>query len=130
MFSGRACKRTLPPSVGIKAAEHGGLAAIAVDGRDAAAATIASVQADRLILAEPVVLQLPSPAVAAPRITVAPIREGVLTSAVEIVRRRQSDGMVTASFLLRDTPDLTAPVLPTYLGRPVQTATQAFCANR
>lgn len=98
----------------------GGLAAIAVDGRDAAAATIASVQADRLILAEPLVLQLPSPAVAAPRITVAPIREGVLTSAVEIVRRRQSDGMVTASFLLRDTPDLTTPVLPTYLGRPVQ----------
>ena len=45
----------------------------------------------------------------------------MLTSAVEIVRRRQSDGMVTASFLLRDTPDLTAPVLPTYLGRPVQT---------
>jgi hypothetical protein len=98
----------------------GGLAAIAVDGRDAAAATIASVQADRLILAEPLVLQLPSPAVAAPRITVAPIREGVLTSAIEIVRRRQSDGMVTTSFLLRDTPDLTAPVLPTYLGRPVQ----------
>ncbi|WP_210880072.1 hypothetical protein [Roseovarius autotrophicus] len=99
----------------------GYLAAIAVDGREGAAAPIASVQADRLILAEPLVLQLPSPVVAAPRITVAPIRAGILTLAVEITRRRQGDGTVTASFLLRDAPDLTAPVLPTYLGRPVQT---------
>ena len=29
--------------------------------------------------------------------------------------------MVTATFLLRDAPDLTAPVMPIYLGRPVQT---------
>lgn len=99
----------------------GELAAIAVDGREAAAVAIASVQPDRLILAEPLVLQLPSPAVAAPRITVAPIRAGVLTSAIEVTRRRQGDGTVTASFLLRDAPDFAAPVLPTYLGRPVQT---------
>ncbi len=99
----------------------GELAAIAVDGKEAAAVTIGSVQADRLILAEPLVLQLPSPVVAAPRITVAPIRPGVLTSAIEVARRRQSDGTVNASFLLRDAPDITAPVLPTYLGRPVQT---------
>ena len=99
----------------------GDAAAIAVDGREAAAVTIASVQPDRLILAEPLVLQLPSPAVAAPRITVAPIREGVLTSAIEVTRRRQGDGTVTARFLLRDAPDLAAPVLPSYLGRPVQT---------
>jgi hypothetical protein len=59
--------------------------------------------------------------VAAARITVAPIRAGVLTSAIEVTRRRQGDGTVTASFLLRDAPDLVAPVLPTYLGRPVQT---------
>jgi hypothetical protein len=59
--------------------------------------------------------------VAARRITVAPIRAGVLTSAVEIVRRRQGDGTVTASFMLRDAPDITAPVLLTYLGRSVQT---------
>lgn len=97
------------------------LAAIAVDGREATAVAIASVQADRLILAEPLGLQLPSPAVAAPRITVAPISAGVLTSAIEITRRRQGDGTVTASFLLRDAPDLAAPVLPTYLGHPVQT---------
>ena len=99
----------------------GGLAAIAVDGGAAAAVAIASVQPDRLILAEPLVLQLPSPVVAAPRITVAPVRAGVLTSAIEITRRWQSDGTVTASFLLRDAPDFAAPALPTYLGRPVQT---------
>lgn len=99
----------------------GELAALAVDGREAAAVAIASVHADRLILAEPLVLQLPSPVVAALRITVAPIRAGVLTSAIEVIRRRQGDGTVTASFLLRDTPDFTPPVLPIYLGRPVQT---------
>jgi len=99
----------------------GGLAAIAVDGGEAMAVAIASVQADRLILAEPLVLHLPDMTVAARRVTVAPIRAGVLTSTVEIARRRQGDGTVTASFLLRDAPDLAAPVMPTYLGRPVQT---------
>lgn len=106
---------------GLSDFRSGELAAIAVDGREAAAVSIASVLADRLIFAEPLVLQLPSPVVAAPRITVAPIRAGVLTSASEVARRRQGDGTVTASFLLREAPDLTAPVLPTYLGRPVQT---------
>jgi hypothetical protein len=106
---------------GVADFRSGELAALAVDGLEAAAVAIASVQADRLILAEPLVLQLPSPVVAAPRITVAPIRAGVLTSAIEVTRRRQGDGTVSASFLLRDAPDLTAPVLPTYLGRPVQT---------
>jgi len=106
---------------GVTDFRSGDLAAIAVDGGEAAAVAITSVQADRLILAEPLVLQLPSPAVAAQRITVAPIRAGLLTSAIEVTRRRQGDGTVTASFLLRDTPDITAPVLPTYLGRSVQT---------
>ena len=99
----------------------GGLAAIAVDGGDAALGEIAAIQSDRLILLEPLILQLPGMTVAARRITVAPVRAGVLTSAVEIVRRRQGDGTVTASFLLRDAPDLAAPTLPSYLGRPVQT---------
>jgi hypothetical protein len=99
----------------------GGLAAIAVDGGDAALAEIAAIQADRLILAEPLGTQLAAPTVAARRTTVVPVRAGVLTSAVEIARRRQGDGTVTASFLLRDAPDLAAPTLPTYLGRPVQT---------
>jgi hypothetical protein len=59
--------------------------------------------------------------VAAQRVTVAPVRAGLHTAAIEIAPRRQGDGTVTASFLLRDAPDLTAPTLPSYLGRPVQT---------
>jgi hypothetical protein len=98
----------------------GGLAAIAVDGSEAALVEITAVQADRLIITEPLALHLPAMTVAARRITVAPVRAGVLTLAVDIVRRRQGDGTVRASFLLRDAPDLTAPSLPMYLGRPVQ----------
>ena len=44
----------------------------------------------------------------------------MLTSPVEIVRRRQGDGTVTASFLLRDAPDIAPLLQPGYLGRPVQ----------
>ncbi|WP_209426698.1 hypothetical protein [Pararhodobacter sp. SW119] len=106
---------------GLSDFRSGGLAAIAVDGKEAAPVAIASVQPDRLILAEPLALQLPAATVAARRLTVAPIRTGMLTSAVEIARRRQGDGTVTASFLLRDPPDLAAPAMPSYLGRPVQT---------
>jgi len=80
----------------------GGLVAIAVDGGDAALAEIAAIQSDRLILLEPLALQLPGMTVAARRITVVPVRAGVLTSAVEIVRRRQGDGTVSSSFLLCD----------------------------
>lgn len=99
----------------------GDAVAIAVDGRDAAMAEIADVEADRLILVEPLGAQLPAATVAATRIAVAPVRSGLLSAPVEIARRRQNDGMVTANFLLRDAPDLSAPVMPTYLGRPVQT---------
>jgi len=106
---------------GVSDFRTGDMAAVAIDGREAATVPIASVQADRLILAEPLVLQLPGPNVAARRVTVAPIRAGVLTTAVEITRRRQGEGTVTATFLLRDAPDLAAPTLPSYLGRPVQT---------
>ncbi len=79
---------------GVADFRSGEMAAIAVDGREAAAVAIASVRSDRLILAEPLVLQLLSPTVAARRITVAPIRAGILTSPVEIARRRQADGTV------------------------------------
>ena len=111
----------IPVDTTVSDFREGGLAAIAVDGGDAAPVAIASVAPDRLVLANQLILQLPAFAVAARRIMVAPIRAGVLTSAVEIARRRQGDGTVTASFLLRDATDLVAPVLPTYLGRPVQT---------
>jgi hypothetical protein len=98
-----------------------GFVAIAVDGHEAVLASVAAIETDRIVLAEPLGTQLPAPSVAAPRIAVAPVREAILTSAVEIARGRQSDGVVSAAFLLRDAPDLTAPVLPSYLGQPVQT---------
>lgn len=99
----------------------GDAVAIAVDGAEASLAEITSIEADRVILVEPPGAQLPGAIVAAARITVAPVRAGVLSAPVEIARRRQNDGMITASFLLRDAPDLTAPVLLSYLGRTVQT---------
>jgi hypothetical protein len=99
----------------------GDAVAIAVDGREPSFAEIADVAADRLILIEPLTTQLPAATVAAQRVSIAPVRAGVLSAPVEIARRRQNDGMITATFLLRHAPDLTAPVLPTYLGRPVQT---------
>ncbi|NGQ93429.1 hypothetical protein G5V65_21335, partial [Rhodobacter sp. HX-7-19] len=99
----------------------GDAVAIAVDGREASLAEIVDVEADRLILVEPLGVQLPAPTVAAARITVAPVRAGVLSAPVEIARRRQNDVMVTTTFLLRDAPDLSAPIMPTYLGCPVQT---------
>jgi len=94
---------------------------IAVDGGEVAPVAIANVQPDRLTLAEPLGQQLPAMTVAARRVSVVPIRAGILTSSIEITRRRQGDGVVIASFLLRDAPELTALTLPSYLGRPVQT---------
>jgi hypothetical protein len=99
----------------------GELVGIAVDGRAAVAVVIATVQADRLVLTEPLGLQLPDVSVGAARISVMPISTGLLTAPVDIARRRQGDGVVTASFLLRDAPDIAPLVLPSYLGRPVQT---------
>ena len=98
-----------------------GFAAIALDGGDAALVEISAIQQDRLILAEPLVLQAPTMTVSAGRVTVAPLRIGILASALEIERRRQNDGTVTATFLLRDVADLTPPVLSSYLGSSVQT---------
>ena len=102
---------------GVSDFRTGEKAALAVDGSEAVAVDVTGVVSDRLILAEPLSLLLPGPTVAARRVTVAPIRAGVLTAPIEIARRRQNDGVVTASFLL----DMAAPVLPSYLGRPVQT---------
>lgn len=107
---------------GLSEFANAGRAALAVDGQEAVPVAIASGAPDRLILAEPLTTQLPAAIVAAHRVTLAPVRSGILTAPVEVARRRQSDGLVTATFLLRDAPDLTAPALPRYLGRPVQTA--------
>ena len=51
---------------------------LAVDGREASLAEIADVEADRLILVEPLATQLPAAIVAASRIAVAPVRSGIL----------------------------------------------------
>jgi hypothetical protein len=98
-----------------------GFAAIALDGREVMPVGISAVAADRIILAEPLVLQAPTMTVSAGRVTVAPLRIGILASSLEIVRRRQNDGTVSATFLLRDAADLAPLVLPSYLGYPVQT---------
>jgi hypothetical protein len=98
-----------------------GFAAIALDGGDAALVEISAIQPDRLILAEPLVLNVPTATVSAGRVTVAPVRIGILASALEIERRRQNEGTVSATFLLRDAADLTSSVLPSYLEYPVQT---------
>jgi hypothetical protein len=82
---------------------------------------ITHVQPDRLVLAEPLGLALPATHVSAARVSILPIRTGILTAPVEMTRRRQGDGLVTASFLLRDAPELAADVPRSYLGRPVQT---------
>ncbi|WP_424931888.1 hypothetical protein [Amaricoccus macauensis] len=108
----------------------GGQAAIAVDGGPAALVSITSVSDDALTLAEPMVLQLPEPVVAPSRALVAPVRTGILTTPVEISRRRQGDGTVTATFLLAapqagtqsdDPPVVAALASETFLGRPVLT---------
>tara|TARA_R110002072_G_scaffold299095_1_gene473967 strand:- start:30 stop:665 length:636 start_codon:yes stop_codon:yes gene_type:complete len=106
---------------GVSGFRAGERAALAVDGREVARVDITDVQSDRFLLAEPLELPVPAMTVAARRITVAPIRAGVLTAPIEIARKRQNDGTVTASFLLRDAPDMAAPVWPSYLGHPVQT---------
>src|SRR6056297_3229348 len=62
----------IPLETGLSDFRAGGLAGIAVDGGAAVPVEITAVQPDRLLLAEPLILQLPDMMVAAPRITVAP----------------------------------------------------------
>jgi len=99
----------------------GDAVAIAVDGREASLVEIVSVGADRLNLAEPLGALLPAANLAPQRISIAPVRAASLSATVEIVRRRQNDGMVRATFVLSDAPNFTTPAMPSYLGRPVQT---------
>jgi Fe2+ transport system protein FeoA len=99
----------------------GDAVAIAVDGREASLVEIVSVGADRLNLAEPLGALLPAANLAPQRFSIAPVRAASLSATIEIVRRRQNDGMVRATFVLRDAPNFTTPAMPSYLGRPVQT---------
>lgn len=77
-----------------------GYAALAVDGGEAHLVEVAQVFSDRLELAAPVGVNL-SHAV------VAPVRRAVLAAPVEIERRRQGLGVVTATFQLLDSADLS-----------------------
>ncbi len=71
-----------------------GHAIVAMDGDEAVLVEIASVFPDRLELASPV-------GVTVPKALVTPARIGQLTAPVEISRRRQGLGIVTATFTLR-----------------------------
>jgi len=77
-----------------------GYAALASDGGEAFLVEIAQVFSDRLELAAPVGVRLTNP-------IVAPVRRAVLTAPVEIERRRQSQGIVTANFQLLKSADLS-----------------------
>jgi hypothetical protein len=91
-----------------------GHAVVATDGGEAHAIEVAAVFPDRLELASPV-------GVALADVLVAPAQRAILTAPVEITRRRQSLGTVTASFTLRDGADLGATPYPSHLGLDVLT---------
>jgi len=77
-----------------------GYAALVADGGEAHLVGIAQVFSDRLELSAPVGTNLTNP-------IVAPVRRAVLTAPVEIKRRRQGQGLVTATFRLLDSADLS-----------------------
>ena len=77
-----------------------GFAVLTADGGDAVLVDVAQVFSDRLELAAPVGVSLT-------KAIVAPVRRAVLTAQVEIERHRQGQGIVTASFRLLDSADLS-----------------------
>lgn len=77
-----------------------GYAVLAADGGDAVLVQVASLFSDRLELSAPVGMNLTNP-------IVAPVRRAVLTMPVEIERRRQNQGIVTATFRLLDSMGLS-----------------------
>jgi len=77
-----------------------GYAALASDGGEAFLVEIAQVFSDRLDLAVPIGVNLTNP-------IVTPVRRAVLAAPVEIERRRQGQGIVSASFQLLDSADLS-----------------------
>ncbi|UWQ90402.1 VWA domain-containing protein [Rhodobacteraceae bacterium M382] len=77
-----------------------GFAALASDGGETYLVEVAQVFSDRLELVAPVGVNLT-------HAIVAPVRRAVLTAPVEIERRRQGQGIVTASFHLLDSADLS-----------------------
>lgn len=91
-----------------------GQAVIAADGGEAFLVEVSAVLPDRLELAAPAGVTLAHP-------IVAPVGTGILTRPVEIDRRRQGLGTVTASFTLLDATDMSASSYPAHLGLDVLT---------
>ena len=94
--------------------EAPGQAVIAADGGEAYLVVVSAVLPDRLELAAPAGVSLVHP-------IVAPVGIGFLTRPIEIDRRRQGLGIVTASFTLQDGTELAASSYPTHLGFDVLT---------
>jgi hypothetical protein len=94
--------------------EAPGQAVIATDGGEAILVEVSAALPDRLELAAPVGVTLAHP-------IVAPVGTGILTRPIEIDRRRQALGTVTAHFTLQDAMAIPASGYPTHLGRDVLT---------
>ncbi len=91
-----------------------GQAVIAADGSEAYLVEVSAVLSDRLELTAPASVSLAHP-------IVAPVGIGILTRPIEIDRRRQGLGTVTATFTLQTGTDLSASIYPTHLGLDVLT---------
>ncbi|NPD21427.1 hypothetical protein [Alterinioella nitratireducens] len=94
--------------------EAPGQAVIAADGGEANYVEFSAVLPDRLELGEPAGVSLAHP-------IVAPVGIGILTRPVEIDRRRQGLGTVTARFTLQDALAIPVSSYPTHLGLHVLT---------
>jgi len=87
---------------------------VAIDGGEAHTIEIAEVFPDRLELASPV-------GIAVSKALVAPVRTGQLTAPVEVTRRRQGLGTVTATFTLTDAASAGTSPYPGHQGLDVVT---------
>lgn len=94
--------------------EAPGQAVIAADGGEAFLVEVSAVLPDWLELAAPAGVSLAHP-------IVAPVGTGILTRPIEIDRRRQGLGTVTATFTLQTGTDLSASSNATHLGLDVLT---------
>ena len=94
--------------------EAPGQAVTAADGGEAYLVAVSAVLPDWLELAAPAGVSLVHP-------IVAPVGIGFLTRPLEIDRRRQGLGTVTATFTLQDATDMSASSYPAHLGLDVLT---------
>ena len=109
-----AADLTVFVDTGEGAFEAPGHAVVAADGSEANLVEVGAVLPDRLELAAPAGVNLVHP-------IVAPVGIGIMTRPIEIDRRRQGLGTVTAGFTLQDGTNLSASSYPTHLGLDVLT---------